>query len=72
MATFAQGSEGKLLHLSTVTRLSVQVHLISRVNTNLSPPSKPAAKAAGLLSLPMSCTATSSSNFMHKCEEENS
>ena len=55
MATFAQGSEGKLLHLSTVTRLIVQVCLISRVNTDLSPLSKPAL-VAGLLSLPMSCT----------------
>ena len=69
MVIFALGSEGKLPHLSTVTRLSVQVHFISRVKTNLSSLSKPAL-AAGLLSLPMSCTTVRSSNPMHKCGEE--
>ena len=68
MATFAQGSEGKLLHLSSVTRLSVQVCLISRVNTNLSP-------LSNLLSSRPSIVAHElhhrSSNPMHKCGEEN-
>ena len=70
MATLAQGSEGKLPHLSTVTRLSAQVHFISRVNTNLSPLSKPALEV-GLQSSPMSCTTVGSSNPMHICGEEN-
>ena len=63
MATLVQGSEGKLPHLSTVTRLSEQGHFITKVNTNLSPLSKPTL-AAGFYLVP-------SSNPMHKHGEEN-
>ena len=49
MATLAQGSEGKLPHLSTVTRLSMQLYFHQQSEyKNLSSLSKPAS-AAGLV-----------------------